>query len=89
MELYEQEIVVENPDVRFEVDGQEAVTDDGAVTLTLTGPDRPERLLRVTDPLPEGAVNETEEAEIPKSMRVTERMTEWLSEPLVAENVTL
>jgi len=89
VELYEHEIAVAVPDVRFGVDGQETLTVDGAETLRFTGPDRPERLVRATVPFPEGAVNETDDAEMLKSMSVTERMIEWLSDPLVAENVTL
>jgi len=34
-------------------------------------------------------VNETDDAEMLKSRIVTGRMIEWLSNPLVAENVTL
>lgn len=89
MELYEQETVVVLPDARFALDGQDTATADGAETLRPTGPDRPERLARVTVPVPDGAVNETGDAEILKSSIVTARTIEWLSDPLVAENVTV
>lgn len=71
------------------VDGQEAVRADGEETLRLAVPDKPERLARARVPFPDGAVNEAGDAEMPKSMSVTGRTTEWLSDPLVAENVTL
>jgi len=77
------------PGARFALDGQEAATAEGEETLRLTGPDRPERLARLTVPFPEGAVKETEDAEMLKSMIVTGRMTEWLSDPLVAVKVTV
>jgi len=77
------------PKARLALDGQEAVIAEGAETLRLTGPDRPERLARVRLPFPVGAVNETGEAEILKSLRVIGRMIEWLSNPLVAEKVTV
>jgi len=77
------------PEVRVALDGQEAVTAEGAETLRLTGPDRPERLARFRVPVPDGAVNETDDAEMLKSVIVTGRMIEWLSDPLLAENVTL
>jgi hypothetical protein len=89
VDLKEQETVVVLPGARFALDGQETVTVDGAETLRITGPDRPERLVRLTVPFPEGAVNETGDAEMLKSMSVTERMIEWLSDPLVAEKVTV
>ena len=89
MEPYEHETVVVLPGARFALDGQKAATAEGADTLRLTGPDRPEGLVRVTVPLPEGAVKETEEAEMLKSVIVTGRMTEWLSDPLVAVKVTV
>lgn len=89
MELYEQETVEVLPGARFALDGHETVTVEGAETLRFTEPDRPERLVRVMVPLPEGAVNETGDAEMLKSMSVTERMIEWLSDPLVAEKVTV
>jgi hypothetical protein len=89
VELYEQETVVVVPDARFALDGQEAASADGAKTERVTGPDRPERLARVTVPLPDGAVNETGDAEMLKSSIVTESTIEWLSDPLVAENVTV
>ena len=65
------------------------MTAEGAETLRLTGPDRPERLARFSVPVPDGAVNETDDAEMLKSVIVTGRMIEWLSDPLLAENVTL
>jgi len=65
------------------------VTADGVETLILTGPDRPKRLFRVRVPFPDGAVKETDDAEMLKSRIVTRRIIEWLSNPLVAENVTL
>jgi hypothetical protein len=77
------------PDTRFALDGQEATTAECAETLRLTTPARPERLARVREPFPEGAVNETDDAEMLKSMIVTGRTTEWLSDPLVAVNVTV
>jgi hypothetical protein len=77
------------PDTRLALDGQEATTAEGAETLRLTAPDRPERLARVRVPFPEGAVNETDDAEMLKSLIVTGRTTEWLSDPLVAVNVTV
>ena len=77
------------PEVRVALDGQEAVTAEGAETLRLTGPDRPERLARFRVPVPDGAVNETDDAEMLKSVIVTGRMIEWLSDPLLAENLTL
>jgi hypothetical protein len=89
VELYEHETVVVLPDTRFVLDGQEATTAEGAETLRLIDPDRPARLVRVTVPLPEGAVNETGDAEMLKSVIVTGRTIEWLSDPLVAENVTV
>jgi len=42
-----------------------AVSPDDAVTVRLTGPESPERLARLTVPLPDDpAVNETDEAEM-------------------------
>jgi len=76
-------------DARLALDGHEAATAEGAETLRLTGPDRPERLARVTVPFSEGAVKEMDDAEMLKSVIVTERMIEWLSDPLVAANVTV
>ena len=76
VELYEQEIVVVLPGVRFAVDGHEAVRPEGVETLRLAGPASPERLVRVTVPLPEGAVNDTDDAEMLKSMSVTARTIE-------------
>jgi hypothetical protein len=69
--------------------GQDAESADGAETESVTGPDKPERLVRVTAPLPDGGVIETGDAEMLKSSIVTERSIEWLSDPLVAENVTV
>ncbi len=77
------------PGARVALDGQEAVTAEGAETLRPTGPDRPERLDSVRVPVPEGAVNETDDAEMLKSVIVTATVIEWLSDPLVAEKVTL
>ena len=78
------------PDARLVLDGQDAVTPDGAEIERVTVPDNPERLVRVTIPLPEeGVVKETEDAEILKSRMVTGSVIEWLSGPLVAENVTM
>lgn len=71
MELYEQEIVVVVPGARFVLGGQGVVTAEGVETRRLTGPVRPERLVRVTVPLPEGAVKETDDADMLKSMSVT------------------
>lgn len=46
--------------------GHEAVSPEGDVTARLTGPDNPERLVRLTVLLPdEPAVKDTDEAEIP------------------------
>jgi len=89
VELYKHETVVVLPETRFALDGQEAATAEGAETPRLTGPDRPERLASDMVPFPEGAVNETDDAEMLKSVIVTRRMIEWLSDPLLAENVTL
>jgi hypothetical protein len=75
--------------VRLALEGQDAVTAEGAETVRLIGPDRPDRLVRVTVPFPEGAANETGDAEMLKSVSVIERVMEWLREPLVAENVTV
>jgi len=77
------------PGARFALDGHEATTSEGAATLRVIDPERPERLVRVTEPLPEGAVNETDDAEMLKSMIVARRTIEWLSDPLVALNVTV
>jgi hypothetical protein len=77
------------PDARFALDGHEATTAEGTATLRVIDPERPERLARVKEPLPEGAVNETDDAEIVKSMIVTGRTIEWLRGPLVALNVTV
>jgi hypothetical protein len=85
-----QETVDTPPDTRLVLDGHDALIPDGAETDRLTGPDRPERLVRVNVPFPEeGGVKETDDAEIVKSRMETARMIEWLSDPLVAENVTL
>jgi hypothetical protein len=89
VELYEQETVDVPPDARFALDGQDATSADDAITESVTGPDRPERLARVTVPLPDGAVNEMGDADMLKSRIVTESTTEWMSDPLVAENVTV
>jgi len=89
VELYEQETIVVLPDTRITADGQDTATAEGADTPRLTTPDRPDRLVRVTEPFPDGAVNETDDAEMLKSMIVTGRITEWLSDPLVAEKVTV
>ncbi len=64
------------PRARVALDGQEAVTAEGAETLRPTGPDRPERLARFRVPVPEGAVNETDDAEMLKSVIVTGRLIE-------------
>lgn len=45
--------------------------------------------MTVTVPLPEGAVNETDDADMLKSMSVTARTIEWVIDPLVAEKVTV
>ena len=47
------------------LEGHDAVSPDGAATERLTGPDRPERLVKLTVLFPdEPAVNETDEAEM-------------------------
>ncbi len=71
------------------LEGHEAANAGGTETARLTGPERPERLVRVTVPFPVGAVNEICGAETLKSIIVTGRMIEWLSEPLVAVKVTV
>jgi len=68
--------VVVPPETRLALVGQEAVTADGVETLILTGPDRPERLFRVSVPVPDGAVKETDDAEMLKSRIVTRRVIE-------------
>src|SRR6266487_1454909 len=64
------------PETRLPLVGQEAVTADGGETLILTGPDRPERLFRVRVTFPDGAVKETDDAEMLKSRIVTRRVIE-------------
>ena len=54
------------PAERVTVDGHDAVSPDGAATARLTGPDSPERLVKLTALLSDDpAVNETEDAEMP------------------------
>ena len=76
VELYEHETVVVLPDPRFTLDGHETVTAEGVETLRLTGPERPARLAKLRVPFPEGAVNETDDAEMLKSRIVTWRVIE-------------
>jgi len=65
------------PADRATLEGHDALSPDGATTERLTGPDRPERLVRLTVLFPdEPAVNETEDAEMLKSITVTGRMIE-------------
>jgi hypothetical protein len=53
------------PAERVTLGEQDPVSPDGAVTVRLTGPDRPERLVKLTVLLPdEPAVNETDDAEM-------------------------
>ena len=50
---------------RATLEGHDAVSPDGAATERLTGPDRPERLVKLTVLFPdEPAVNQTDEAEM-------------------------
>jgi len=64
--------------------GQETVTAEGAETLRLTVPAKPERLVKVTGLLVEDpGAKETVGDEMLKSVIVTGRLTEWLVEPLV------
>ena len=52
------------PADRVTLEGHDAVSPDGAATERLTGPDSPERLVRLTVLLPDDPpVNETDEAE--------------------------
>jgi len=76
VELYEHETVVVLPDARFTLDGHKTVTAEGVETLRLTGPERPARLAKLRVPFPEGAVNETDDAEMLKSRIVTWRVIE-------------
>jgi hypothetical protein len=72
VELYKQERVAVPPEARLVLDGQDTVTAEGAETARPIDPARPERLVRVTVPLPEdGDVKETDDAEILKSRMVT------------------
>jgi hypothetical protein len=72
-----QETVELAPDERLTLDGQDAETPEGAEAVRVTEPESPERLVRVTLPLPEdGGVKETDDAEMLKSRIVTGRVTE-------------
>jgi len=84
------ETVELDPDERLTLEGQDAETPDGADDAIVTVPESPERLVRVTLPLPvDGGMKETDDAEILKSRMVTARVTECVRDPLLAENVTL
>jgi hypothetical protein len=89
VELYLHETVSVLPGTRFATDGQDATTAEGAETLSLTAPDRPERLAKVTVPLADGAMTEMDDAEMLKSKIVTGRTMEWVSDPLAALKVTV
>ncbi len=68
----------------------EAESPEGDDTARLTGPDRPKRLAMLTVLVPEDpAVNETDPAVMLKSITVTGRAIESLSEPLVPVMVTV
>lgn len=72
-----QETVELAPDDRLTLGGQDAETPEGAEATRVTEPESPDRLVRVTLPLPvEGGVKETDDAEILKSRIVTPRVTE-------------
>ena len=71
------ETVELTPDERLTLGGQDAETPDGADAVRVTEPESPERLVRVTLPLPvDGGMKETDDAEILKSRMVTARVTE-------------
>jgi len=54
------------PAERVALEEHDAVRSGGVDTLRVTGPASPERLVRLTVPLPDDpAVNETEDAEMP------------------------
>jgi len=89
VEEYTHVVVDVPPGGKLTLAGQDTATPVGAVTLRLTGPDRPKRLVSVTVPVVEEFDEmETEDAEILKSMMVTTSITEWLREPLVPLIVT-
>jgi hypothetical protein len=70
--------------------GHDPVSPGGTVRVRLNDPDRPNRLVSVTALVPEEPLlNETGVAEMVKSWTVTVRTTEWLSEPLVPDIVTV
>jgi hypothetical protein len=72
------------PAVRVTLGVQDDVSPDVDETPRLTGPDNPKRLVRLTVLLPDPpAVNEMDGAEMLKSMTVTGRTIELVSEPLV------
>ena len=78
------------PAVRVTLGAHDAVSPEDAEVPRLTGPDNPKRLAMLTVLLPDApAVNETESAEMLKSMTVTGRRIELVSEPLVPVIVTV
>jgi hypothetical protein len=79
------------PEVRFVLGGQETETVVGVDTMRFTVPENPKRLVRLMVPLVEVPVgNETEAGpDMLKSVIVTLRITEWLSDPLVPFMVTV
>ena len=79
------------PEIRLVFDGQETETVVGVDTARFTVPEKPKRLARLMVPLAGVPVgNETEAGpDMLKSVIVTLRMTEWLSDPLVPFVVTV
>ena len=65
------------PDERLTLEGHDAETPEGAEAARVTEPESPERLVRVTLPLPvDGGVKETDDAAMLKSRIVTAKVTE-------------
>jgi hypothetical protein len=85
-----QEGVAAPPDGTLALEGQDTVTPGGTETLRLTVPENPKRLESVIVPLVEVPDRkEIVEPDILKSVMVTGRTAELVSDPLVPVIVTL